>query len=191
MKRVLKIALYVALGWTVLTIITQFLGKAESKVVAFSHAELTALIYYNPDPYYNFDQQVCNAFASGLAKHGFESTIVPCNEAANNINTGDLLVFCANTYNFAPDWKIKKLINSMNLEDQPVVAITLGAGTTSRAQKILEDLLVESGAHLISSKSYWLLRPNDESRLEENNVAVALDLSKSWADSLAGKMANW
>ncbi len=44
-------------------------------------------------------------------------------------------------------------------------------------QVILEQKILKQQAKLINSVSYWLLRPNDESRLDESNVEVAKDMA--------------
>ena len=59
--------------------------------------------------------------------------------------------------------------------DKAAIAITLGSGSTSRSKRMLEDYINGTGAELIASRTYWLLRPNDESRMDESNVAVACD----------------
>ena len=62
-----------------------------------------------------------------------------------------------------------------------MVAITLGSGSTTRSKRLLEAALREKGTRLLASETYWLLRPNDESRMEEPNVQVALEKTRRLA----------
>ena len=51
--------------------------------------------------------------------------------------------------------------------------------------RLLEEVLNLRRAQLVDSRTFWLLRPNDESRMEESNVEVARDLVREWAGDLA------
>jgi AICAR transformylase/IMP cyclohydrolase PurH len=98
-------------------------------------------------------------------------------------------VFCANTYNWSPDWAISNFIKSDTLiSSKNVVAITLGAGTTSRSQRLLESYIKSKNGKLIASKSFYLWRPNDEALAQESNVALAINLTKQWADEIAKRI---
>jgi len=48
-------------------------------------------------------------------------------------------------------------------------------------------LLSEKKSRLIGSRSFWLMRPNDESRMKESNVQVCLSLVREWAQQIAAK----
>jgi hypothetical protein len=74
------------------------------------------------------------------------------------------------------------------LEGEAVAAITLGSGATTRSQRLLEEVLHERRVDLIASRNYWLLRPNDDSRLQEPNVKVAGDLVREWATKLGNEL---
>ncbi|MFZ9004266.1 MAG: hypothetical protein ACO20F_06720 [Robiginitalea sp.] len=65
------------------------------------------------------------------------------------------------------------------------MAITLGSGSTERSSRLLEELLKARRAELRASRTLWLLRPNEESRLEDSNVRVARDRVRAWARTLA------
>ena len=80
------------------------------KTIGDENATKKALIIYNPDPLYNLDEQVCKSFAEGLGKHGFSSKVATVRLAPQESETYDLYVFCANTYNWAPDWLVTKYI---------------------------------------------------------------------------------
>ncbi len=182
----LKTALGLALFWIALTLVVQ--SSSNEKINQFGSAEEsnTALIIYDPDPFYNFDEQICTNFAEGLSAEGWSAKVMTVSSAYKIKEEFDLYVFCANTYNFAPDWAISNYIrNHIYLENKPVIAITLGAGTTDRAQKILEKKLAAKEGRLIGSEAYWLMRPNDESITDDTpNIEIALDKAKQFGQSI-------
>ena len=141
------------------------------------------LIVYDPDPFYNLDQQICNSFGQILANHNFKVTIASVAATKElNLSSYELYVICSNTYNWDPDWAIVRFIDKdVTLTNKKVVAITLGAGATTHSQKILEKIIKHKNAILIDSKSFWLNKPNDENRLKESNVKVALEKIEKWA----------
>lgn len=148
-----------------------------------------ALIIYDPDPFFNLDEQVCKAFAEGLAEQNIQTTLATV-ESAPTIteNQYEVIVICSNTYNWRPDWGVCQFVkHQTSLKGQPVVAITLGAGATVSSQKALERLLGQKETLLIGSRSFWLFRPNDENRMKEKNVQVAVSQAKAWALDLVGK----
>ena len=86
------------------------------------------LIIYNPDPFYNLDEQVCTSYAKGIADMGWQSQISTVSALKNqDADSFDLYVFCANTYNWTPNWKVSNYIKThKNLKGKNVVAVTLG-----------------------------------------------------------------
>lgn len=191
MKKWVRATLYaticLAIFWTALTFWVEIAGKQQVVQKIAENERAKALILYNPDPIYNLDEQVCSAFAKGLQKIGVSSTIVT-NKNITQIKdeSFDLYVFCTNTYNFAPDQGIIKAIDQLkNLEGQPVVAITLGSGSTNRSKRKFEEYLNDKSVALIHSKTLWLMRPNDESRINEPNTKVAADYALNLALTLS------
>ncbi len=190
-------ALYWIMGsilllWGILTLMAQRKGSENMTEIGSAARAKSALIVYNPDLFYNLDEQICIAFAEGLSEYGWHSKIATVSLAQKwNEEPFDLYVFCANTYNWAPDIPTKNYIeNHSGLTGKNVVAITLGSGSTERAQRILETLIEKRGANLIDSKAYWLMRPNDEDRTDESNVAVAVEIAQNLGGVLAEKMAS-
>lgn len=183
----MRILIYIVGGillfWVILTIITQYIGRADTFEVEENAQALRAALIYNPDPYYNLDEQVCNSFGEGLQEAGIAYAVVPTQNFNTNVEF-DLYLFCANTYNWAPDWGIQQLIRQLDLTNKPVAAITVGAGSTQAAKRKLERLLNKQSAQLLGSETYWLLRPNDEHRPDEDNVFVAMDLAKSFGEKI-------
>lgn len=177
--------------WGGVSIVTPSLKNADTVEIGQENAVQRALILYNPDPYYNFDEQVCKNFAAGLKSKNISSTIISTKNFEANKGDFDLYVLCANTYNFAPDRGIQNVIkNELDLNEKNIIAITLGAGTTNRAQNILDRLVTEKGGTLLDSKSFWLLRPNDDSRSKEDNIAVANDMALQFGKATAEKLSK-
>lgn len=180
MKKNTKIGLII-LGvllvfWVILTLWVEYSGEEKTIFIGNKDANLTALIVYNPDPIYNLDEKVCLAFANAVSGHGFYTKIATIKAAQQDLSKYDCYVFCANTYNWSPDRSIKKYIqNHLLLKNSNVVAITLGSGSTAHSRQILENLIVNKSAKLIHSESIWLLKPNDETRMEEDNVDVGME----------------
>ncbi|MDX2045437.1 MAG: hypothetical protein SFU87_01540 [Chitinophagaceae bacterium] len=187
MKKFLRRALYVMLAVVVVWIILTIWAKAEGGTKQWSYGNNSApqkiLIVYDPDPFYNLDEQVCKAFGEPLAIKGVQVTVATV-AAATKMESRRFngYVFCANTYNWQPDWAVSRFIkNHQGLKDKPAIAITLGAGSTAASQKALEKLILKKEAHLAVSCSFWLLKPNDESKMNESNVKVATVMAKEWA----------
>ncbi len=196
MKRWGKWALIAAgaivVAWTALTIWVELPGPAMLTDRGDPAWDRHALIVYDPDPIYDLDAQVCQAFAEGLASDSVRSTIATV-AAAEGIGPEpfDLYVFCANTYNWRPDRAITGFIeNRRDLRGRSVVAITLGSGSTEAAQGALEAHIHAKGALLLDSRSLWLLRPNDETRMEERNVDVALEQVRELAARIGRRMGR-
>ncbi len=194
MKKLLKItgvaALTIGAVWTFLTVWAERTGPKRSWQLGSPTAKKRALVVYDPDPFYNLDEQVSRSFGQALADQGIRVTIASVATAEMAANQPiDLYVFCANTYNWRPDWAVRDFIQKqVNLDGKPVVAITLGGGSTEASQKALETLLRDKKARLLDSRSLWLLRPNDESRMQESNVSVSVAMAYSWGEEIAKQL---
>lgn len=191
MKKMFKRLLYglivIMAAWLILTLWAEAKGKAKQWHIGNPSSTKKVLIIYDPDPFYNLDQQVCQAFAEGLTASDSMDITISTVAAAGNITNQEfsIYVFCANTYNWRPDWAVSRFVkNHRQLKGKPVVAITLGSGSTRASQKALERMIRNKEANLIGSRSFWLLRPNDETR-KEKNVKVAVSMVKEWAKQIA------
>ncbi len=181
--RLIKLILAISIVWTLLTFWAEKKGQNRLSQFGTAGEKNTALIVYDPDPFYNLDQQICESFGRVLADSGFAVTIATVS-AAKELpdSSANLYVFCANTYNWYPDRAISRFVkNHSYLAGKNVVAITLGAGSTGHSQQIFEDIIKKKKAHLVGSKTYWLWRPNDKTRIKESNVKVAVEMVRKWA----------
>ena len=185
-RLIIRLILAIIVVWTGVTIWLQYSGKEYSYQVKADAPVASALIVFNPDPIYNLDEQVCKSFAEGLMELGISSTVATVKSAKNlTASDFDLYAFCVNTYNWTPDWRVTKYIKDHpKLDKANAVALTVGAGATMRAQRKLEWHLSDTGAHLMGSEMYWLLKPNDESRMKESNVKVANELAHDFGKKM-------
>lgn len=191
-KKIILITIVFLTFWTLLTFFVEKKGPEYTMIIGNPVSNQKALIVFDPDPFYNLDAQICKSFAQGLAKKGWVSKISSIASVKNLENEQfDLYVFCANTYNWAPDWALSNYIkNHKQLKGKNVVAITLGSGSTNRSKRVFEALIKQKEAKLIDSKVFWLLRPNDESRLKEPNVKVAFDMAAIFGNQIAQHFKN-
>lgn len=182
-KIVVIIVTIIAVVWTALTLYVEAEGRKYAIEFGNKGAALNALIVYDPDPFYNLDQQVCEAVAKELAKYNWHVKLMSVSAAKMQPEADyNLYVFCANTYNWSPDWAITGYIKKhVVVKDKSVAAITLGAGSTGRSQKVFDKLLKNKGGNLLASTTLWLWRPNDKSQMKESNVKVAVEVAEQFA----------
>jgi len=175
-------------GWLALTVYVERKGPAKSWAFGVPESRRKALIIFDPDPFYNLDEKVCASFANALSETDFSVDVQTVSMAEQSPSQAyDLYVYCANTYNWRPDWAISGYIRSSSgsHQNKPVVAITLGAGSTEASQENFERMIVNSKGELLSSYSLWLWRPNDDTKPKEPNVEIAVSMAYEWGKSIA------
>lgn len=185
MKIFVKVLMGIALVWGGLSIWVELPGS-DIELRMRPELDKRALIVYDPDPIYNLDWQVCKSFAEGLDREVWGIDLLSVSEALRQERQDyELYVFCTNTYNWDPDWVLRSFMENMEgLKGKSTVALTVGSGSTTRAKRIMEKVLVEKEAELLASEEFWLMRPNDEQRMEEPNSLVAADKARELAAEL-------
>jgi hypothetical protein len=191
LRYLLATLILVIIGWAALTIYVEIAGPSKQWRLQGENAKNTALVVFDPDPFYNLDEQICISFGEALKESGFNvyvATVVGAEQFKSS--EFDVIIYCANTYNWRPDWSITSFIkdNKKFLTDKNCVAITLGAGSTETSQKYFEEVIENNGGKLIASYSLWLWRPNDETKMEQPNVDVAVDMAHTWGKQIAQKI---
>jgi hypothetical protein len=191
MKKFFKFIFYtvivISIGWVSLTIIAERTGPERSWTYGHEQSATKVIVIYDPDPFFNLDERVCRSFGQTLGEKGMHASVVSVAVAREiQLAPYDVYVFCANTYNWGPDLAVTNFIKEQkSLDNKPVIAIILGAGSTSLSQERLEQLIVDHDGKIIGSRAVWLMRPNDETRLNESNVQVAVSRVRTWAISIA------
>jgi hypothetical protein len=193
LKKVYKIftaiLVIVVVGWTALTFYVEKTGPSMEWSYG-NNQNRKVLVIYDPDPFYNLDEQISKSFATALAENGYFVDVVTVRAAEQKKTSSYIaMVYAANTYNWRPDWAITNYIKShAHLKKVPSIAITLGAGSTAASQKYLEHVITDHGGNLIGSFSLWLWRPNDETKIKEPNVAVANAMAYQWGKQMAANI---
>lgn len=189
MKKITKWIVAILFIWIVLTVWVEKEGPYDKWNMGNLDSSKKALVLYDPDPFYNLDQQICESVGSVLADNDFNVTLATV-AAIQEAKTTDyqLYIFCANTYNWEPDWAICRAIDRIPIAHKKVIAITVGAGSTSNSQKVFEKLIISKSAILLGSKSFWLWKPNDSSRTNGSNVKVAVKKSREWMSGIVELM---
>lgn len=132
MKKLLNITgiavLTIGAIWTFLTVWAESTGPKRIWQLGRQTAKKRVLIVYDPDPFYNLDAQVSRSFGQALANQGMRVTVASVAAAEMDANQPmNLYMFCANTYNWRPDWAVRDFIQKhSNLDGKSVVAITVG-----------------------------------------------------------------
>jgi hypothetical protein len=190
LRRLSIVIATILIGWTLLTLWVEREGNPVMEILGAPDHHPHALIVYDPDPFYNLDYRVCRTFGQVLADSGWAVTIATVAAARNHrLPPPHVFIFCANTYNWAPDRAVSQYIR----RDAPIagkntVAITIGSGSTERSKRLMEEQIRARNGRLIASRSFWLLRPNDETRLEEPNMEVACAQIRVWAQELTAAL---
>lgn len=190
LRLLLLIALGISVIWTDLTIWVEMPARQEVIRLGDPMDSLRVLMVYDPDPIYNLDEQVCRGLAKGLNENHIQVVLAtPKAARALDMKIFTGIVVCANTYNWAPDKAVVDFVEESHaVYDKKVVAITVGSGSTAEAHEKLEHKLLANGADIVLSKEWWLMRPNDEARMEEKNVDVAVDQAYHAGLSIADSM---
>jgi hypothetical protein len=181
----------IIIGWAALTIYVETTGPSKQWSLETINGKNRALVVFDPDPFYNLDEQICISFGKALEESGIDVHVATVAAAAQfNLNEFDVIIFCANTYNWRPDWSITSFIgdHKESLADKNTVAITLGAGSTEASKKHLEKVITNTGGNLIASYALWLWPPNDETKMEQPNVEVAMNMAHSSGKQIAQKI---
>jgi hypothetical protein len=153
-------------------------------------SETRALILYHPSRDARFSDDLSLAVA-----RGFETAGLAVDRATLTTDTPEhpegyaIVAVVSNTYFWTPDRPTRRYLERARLEGIPVIGLIGGAGATVRSQRLLAGALGGAGATILDVRSYWLLRPNDESRMDEPNRAVALDLAETFARAVGRPLA--
>lgn len=188
--RALSLLVFVLLTWTGLTLWVDREGPSKLEKFTSPDDSLRVLLVYDPDPIYNLDEQICKSIGRGLSSQRVSATVATVRAAGvlkpDHFNA---VVVLANTYNWTPDASIVSYVKDHpQLKTMPVVAVTIGSGSTETSSKRFREILSSEGIRIIDEHEWWLMRPNDESRMNEENVKVATDQAFSFGQQIATRL---
>jgi hypothetical protein len=144
--------------------------------------EAKGLVLYHPSRDAHFSDDLSLAAATGLWKAGLTVERATMT-GATPAEPADyaIIVVVSNTYYWSPDLPTLRYLRRARFDGIPVLGIIGGAGATARSERLLHEALLGTGGRVLSTRSFWLLRPNDEARMAEPNRAVAVEGAEIFA----------
>jgi hypothetical protein len=144
-----------------------------------SGGSATALVLFHPSRDAHFSDELSLALADGLQAAGFSVHRETLTKNTPNASKGYALVaVVCNTYWWSPDLPTLRYLAWARLDDIPTIGLIGGAGATGRSEQMLKDALQQARSKVLQTRSFWIFRPNDETRSSEPNRQVALQLAK-------------
>lgn len=145
-----------------------------------------ALVLYHPSRDAGFADALSLAVAAGIAASGMAvDRATMTDDLPGDAGGAALVVVVSNTFWFRPDWPTGRYLARARWPGQPVLGLIGGAGSTEAAARRLHDGLAATGAEVIDVRQFWRARPNDETRMNEDNVAVALAMAQTLGETTA------
>jgi flavorubredoxin len=140
-----------------------------------------ALVLYHPSRDAAFSEDLSQAFAQGLMEKGFAvDRATMTGETPARPEGYALIAVVSNTFYLRPDWPTMRYLERADFKGLRAVGLMGGAGTTESAARLLEEALKTAGADVIAVRSFWISRPNDETRTNEANRDVAKDMARKF-----------
>lgn len=135
-----------------------------------------ALVLYHPSRDARFSDELSLAFTGGLLTAGFtvERATISSDTPVSMMGY-DIVAIVSNTYFWQPDMPTKRYLSRVDFNGVKAVGLVAGAGSTTRAARLLQEWMKRSNADLLSVKEFWILRPNNESPTNKSNWEVAMD----------------
>lgn len=138
-----------------------------------------ALVLYHPSRDAHFSDELSIALAEGIVSAGWAvDRVTTTSRTTAGTLRYDLIVVVSNTYWWTPDLPTLRFLRRTRLGGIPAIGVIGGAGSTGRSRRLLREALTVSGARVLEVRDLWILRPNDERRMSEDNRAVARELAR-------------
>jgi hypothetical protein len=148
------------------------------------------LILFHPSRDAHFSDDLSMSLADGLKAAGFSVHRATLTRDTPPAFEGyALIAVVSNTYWWTPDLPTLRYLERARFNGVNMIGVIGGGGATERSQRMLDEALRKTGANVIHTRSFWLWRPNDESRMTEPNKQVALQLAKAFGVESAKKVA--
>jgi hypothetical protein len=176
MKRLLLIVgALLALGAIAVSIAVELEAPYRVETLGPATAPRAALVLYHPSRDAGFSDELSLAFAQAAAAAGLrvDRATLTADTPARPVGY-DLVAVVTNTYYWSPDLPTLRYLKRARLDGMTVVGIVGGAGSTTRAERLLDEALRQTGGRVFATTSLWMWRPNDETRADQPNREVAL-----------------
>lgn len=172
------ISLLLLVSAATITVVVESEGDYKNEVFGGA-GPARALILYHPSRDAHFSDELSLALARGLVSAGFaveRATLTGATPDA--LSSYQLVAVVSNTYWWTPDRPTLRYLARARLDGIAALGIIGGAGSTGRSQRLLDEALRKSGARVISTRSFWIFRPNDETDSGEPNRRLAMRLAE-------------
>lgn len=176
----MAVSLILLAGLAIVTVIVEAEADYTHEILG-EEGPVRALILFHPSREAHFSDELSLALADGLRAAGFSvhrATLTRDTPQAPKEYA--LIAVVSNTYWWTPDIPTLRYLARSRLDGVHAIGLMGGAGATGRSRRILDEALRKTGAHVIRTRSFWLFRPNDETRMNEPNRQVALQLAKQF-----------
>jgi hypothetical protein len=138
------------------------------------------LILYHPSRDAGFSDEISLALAQGFKDAGLAvDRDTMTSKTPTALGAYALITVVSNTYWAAPDWPTTRYLARIRLGGAKAIGVMCGAGSTGRSERKLREALERAGAVVVTTRSYWIFRPNDERRLDARNRDVAKDMARN------------
>lgn len=144
-----------------------------------------ALVLYHPG-LSDLQRALTDAFTAGLVERDWRvSRTTTSAEAPVDLEPYDLLALGVHTYWWAPDGPTRRYFARVgDLGGRPVAVLLSALGASGRAEARSADLVETHGGRVLEVRSFFVLRPNDETDPRPNRE-VALDRARALALDVA------
>ena len=144
-----------------------------------------ALVLYHPG-LSDLQRELTDAFTAGLVERDWQVSRTTTSAAAPaDLAPYDLLALGVHTYWWAPDGPTRRyLARAGDLGGRPVAVLLSALGASGRAEARSADWVEDHGGRVLEVRSFFVLRPNDETDPRPNRE-VALDRARALALDVA------
>lgn len=134
-----------------------------------------ALVLYHPG-LSDLQSALSDAFVAELVARDWRVTRTTTSSSAPiDVRAYDLLALGVHTYWWAPDGPTRRyLVRADDLQGTPVVVLLSALGAAGRAAARSADWVSRHGGDVLEVRTFFVLRPNDETDARPNRV-VALE----------------
>jgi hypothetical protein len=145
-----------------------------------------ALILYHPSRDARFSDDLSEAVARGFETTGLHVDIMTTtSQSPDQPRDYVLIAVVANCFFGRPDRPTLRYLAHADLTGMQTIGIISGSGATDSAQAILHQALAKAGASVIEVRPFWIKRPNDPARSDQNNRKVAGMMARAFAAKAA------